>query len=113
MDYFEDEDNYDNYDEDYEKEDIIQEEVNAFERVGGRNNFDLLDTENIDKKNKLKKTPLERFYETVNGVSQKLLEENKLSEGDIKIILQTIGLLDKLNSVNCVSCHISTGRWVI
>ena len=95
MDYFEDEDNYDNYDEDYEKEDIIQEEVNAFERVGGRNNFDLLDTENIDKKNKLKKTPLERFYETVNGVSQKLLEENKLSEGDIKIILQTIGLLDK------------------
>ena len=100
MDY--DEDEYDEYnnqfdEEDYEKETNIatEGEVNAFERVGRRNDFDLLDIQNLDKKNKLKKTPLERFYETVNAISRQLLELHKISDGDIKFILENIARLDK------------------
>ena len=87
----------DEYEDEYEKEDNIEMkgEVNAFERTGIRNDFNMLDVENLDKKSKLKKTPLERFYESVNGICQQLLERNKLVEGDIRIILENIGQLDK------------------
>lgn len=101
MDYYNEEDNeYDDYnDYDEEKEDNIemQGEVNAFERVGigRRNEFDFIDIDNLDKKNKLKKTPLERFYETVNHICDKLKEKNILAEGDIRLILDNIGNLDK------------------
>jgi hypothetical protein len=100
MDYYE-EDNeyneYNQYEEDYENEDNIQMEgeVNAFERVGLRNDFNMIDLENLDKKNKLKKTPLERFYETTNAICQQLFDKNKLSEIDIKNILENIGKIDK------------------
>ena len=103
MDYEEDEYNeYNEYENQFEEEGENENEnigmgpeVNAFERMGVRNDFNMPFMDNLDKKNKLKKTPLERFYESVNAICQKLLDKNKLSQGDIKFILESIGKIDK------------------
>jgi len=98
-DYEEDEYNeYNEYENQFEEETEnigMEAEVNAFERMGVRTEFNMPFMDNLDKKNKLKKTPLERFYESVNGISLQLLEKNKLSQGDVTYILESIVKLDK------------------
>jgi len=102
MDYEEDEYNeyneYNEYENEFEEEGEnigMEAEVNAFERMGVRTEFNMPFMDNLDKKNKLKKTPLERFYESVNAICLQLLEKNKLSQGEVTFILESIIKLDK------------------
>ena len=91
MDY--DEDEYDEYNNQFDEEDYEKET-------------------NLDKKNKLKKTPLERFYETVNAISRQLLELHKISDGDIKFILENIARLyqpDYKNATGYILGYIVSG----
>ncbi len=85
-------------DEYYEEEDYVHEqefgqERNVFERVGIRN--DLIDIDIDKKKSRTQKTPIERFVENVNAIALDLMNSlNIISEGDIKIILESIRLIE-------------------
>lgn len=85
-------------DDDYYNEEPMQEfrdERNAFERAGIRNDVDI-DIEDIEKKSRTKKSPLERFIESVNAISLDLIaRENILDETDKKILLENIKNLEK------------------
>ena len=85
-------------DEYYEEDDYVQEqefgqERNVFERVGIRNDF--IDIDIDRKKSRTQKTPIERFVENTNAISLDLMNSlNILSDADIKIILESIRLVD-------------------
>jgi hypothetical protein len=87
----------DDYDYDYDDPDKeLREERNVFERVGFRDDIDELDYFNMDeKKSRTKKTPLERFVESVNGITLDLMSKDILRDGDRKIILQNIQKIDR------------------
>lgn len=85
-------------DEYYEEDDYVQEqefgqERNAFERVGIRNDF--IDIDIDKKKSRTQKTPIERFVENVNAIALDLMNSlNILTDVDIKMILESISLVD-------------------
>ena len=58
-------DDYNDYEEEHVQE--FRVERNAFERAGIRNDIDV-EIEDIEKKSRTKKTPLERFVESVNAI---------------------------------------------
>ena len=86
-------DDYNDYEEEHVQE--FRDERNAFERAGIRNDIDV-EIEDIEKKSRTKKTPLERFVESVNAISLDLINrENILDENDRKYILESIKNVDK------------------
>jgi len=85
------------YEEDDNMENRFEHERNVYERVGFRGDINLVDInqEGLDKK-KSQKTPLERFIESVNAITLSLInDKNVLSYDDLKIILESINLINK------------------
>lgn len=84
---------YDDYNEEPVQE--FRDERNAFERAGFRNDLDI-NIEDIERKSRTKKTPLERFIESVNAISLNLIStENIIDQNDRKILLESIKNLEK------------------
>ena len=88
------------YEEDNEEnndnmENMFGQERNVYERVGIRGDIDIELGGGLEKK-KSQKTPLERFIETVNAITLQIInEKNMLTQGDLKIILESISLVNK------------------
>ncbi len=88
---------FDDYDDDYNEEPMqeFRDERNAFERAGIRNDVDI-EIEDIEEKSRTKKSPIERFIESVNAISLDIISrENILDENDRKILLEYIKKLEK------------------
>ena len=89
---------YEEYNDDYNEnvENMFGQERNVYERVGIRGDVNVdIDMIGMDKKKPSQKTPLERFIESVNAITLQILNEKKmLSQGDLKIILETITSLN-------------------
>jgi hypothetical protein len=89
---------YEEYNDDYNEnvENMFGDERNVYERVGMRGDINVdIDMIGMEKK-KSQKTPLERFIESVNAITLQIInEKNMLSQGDLKIILETITSLNK------------------
>ena len=90
---------YEEYNDDYNEnvENMFGQERNVYERVGMRGDVNVdIDMIGMDKKKPSQKTPLERFIESVNAITLQIMNEKKmLSQGDLKIILETITSLKK------------------